>query len=96
MKFYPEGHLIDTFENRAAMQSPASLSEAMRDGTILEARAVMCDSKHNLIVDFKFMKGIIPREEGAIGIKDGTVRGYRHYFPGKPAGLFSGTGLHTG
>ena len=74
MKFYPEGHLIDTFENRAAMQSPASLSEAMRDGTILEARAVMCDSKHNLIVDFKFMKGIIPREEGAIGIKDGTVR----------------------
>lgn len=74
MKFYPEGHLIDTFENRAAMQSPAALSEAMRDGKILEARALMCDSKHNLIVDFKFMRGIIPREEGAIGIKDGSVR----------------------
>lgn len=74
MRFYPEGHLIDTFENRAATQSPASLSEAMRDGKILEARALMCDSKHNLIVDFKFMRGIIPREEGAVGIKDGSVR----------------------
>ena len=74
MKFYPEGHLIDTFENRAAIQSPASLSEAMRDGKILEAKAIMCDSKHNLIVDFKFMRGLIPREEGAIGIKDGSVR----------------------
>lgn len=74
MKFFPEGHLIDTFENKAALQSPVSLSEAMRDKKILEARALMCDSKHNLIVDFKFMKGIIPREEGAIGIKDGTVR----------------------
>lgn len=74
MKFYPEGHLIDTFENRASMQSPAALAEAMRDEKILEARAVMCDSKHNLIVDFKFMEGIIPREEGAIGIKEGTVR----------------------
>lgn len=74
MKFFPEGHLIDTFENKAAMQSPAALSEAMRDQKILEARAIMCDSKHDLIVDFKFMKGIIPREEGAIGIKDGSVR----------------------
>ncbi len=74
MKFYPEGRRIDTFENRAALQSPASLSEAMRDKKILEARAVMCDSSHNLIVDFKFMKGIIPREEGAVGIKEGAVR----------------------
>lgn len=74
MKFYPEGHLIDTLENKAAMRSPAALSEAMRDQRILEAKALMCDSSHNLIVDFKFMRGIIPREEGAIGIKDGSVR----------------------
>ena len=66
--------MIDTFENRAALQTPASLAEAMRDGKILEAKAVMCDSKHNLIVDLKFMRGLIPREEGALGIKDGTVR----------------------
>ncbi len=74
MKFYPEGHLIDTFENKASLQSPAFLAEAMRDGKILEARALMCDSSHNLIVDLRCMKGIIPREEGAIGIKDGSVR----------------------
>lgn len=65
---------MDTLENKAAVLSPASLSEAMKDERILEAKAVMCDSKHNLIVDFHFMKGMIPREEGAIGIQDGTVR----------------------
>ena len=74
MKFYPEGYLLDSFENKTALSSPASLSEAMREGKILEARAVMCDSSHDLIVDFKFMKGIIPREEGALGIREGTVR----------------------
>lgn len=66
--------MIDSFENRTAVRSPAALAEAMRDERILEARAVMCDSRHDLLVDFKFMRGIIPREEGAIGIKDGTVR----------------------
>ena len=66
--------MIDTFENRAALQTPASLGEAMRDGKNQEAKALMCDSKHNLIVDLKFMRGLIPREEGALGIKDGTVR----------------------
>ncbi len=74
MRFYPEGHLMDTFENKAALSSPAALSEAMRDGKILEARAVMCNSGHDLVVDLKFMKGIIPREEGALGIREGTVR----------------------
>lgn len=34
----------------------------------------MCDSRHDLIVDLKFMKGVIPREEGAIGIREGAVR----------------------
>lgn len=74
MNFFPEGRLIDTFENRAMLQSPATLTDALRDEKILEARAMMCDSKHNLIIDFGFMKGLIPREEGAIGIKEGTVR----------------------
>ncbi len=74
MKFYPEGHLLDTYENKTAMQSPAALAEAMREGRILEARALLCDSRHDLIVDFKFMRGVIPREEGAIGIKEGSVR----------------------
>ena len=64
MKFYPEGHLIDKAENKASMQTPAALSDAMRDGKILEARSIICDNEHNLIVDLKCMRGIIPREEG--------------------------------
>ena len=74
MKFYPEGHLIDRPENRAALQTPAALSDAMRDSRILEARCIICDNEHNLIVDLKCMRGIIPREEGALGIREGTVR----------------------
>ena len=74
MRFYPEGYLLDTFENKTALASPAALAEAMRDGRILEARALMCNSGHDLIVDLKCMKGLIPREEGALGIREGTVR----------------------
>ncbi len=72
--YYPEGRLIDTPQNKAALFNQSALAEACRDGQILEARAVVCDSEHNLIVDLGCMKGIIPREESAIGIREGTVR----------------------
>ena len=74
MQFYPEGYWMERAENVAAMQSPAALAEAMREGRILEARAVMCDGGHDLLVDLPCMRGVIPREEGAIGIREGTVR----------------------
>ena len=74
MNYYPEGYLLDTQENQSAIQSPSGLAEAMREGRILEARAIICDSTHNLIVDLHGIKGIIPREEGAVGIREGTVR----------------------
>ena len=66
--------MIDTAENRAALRSQSSLAEAMRLHQLLEARAAVCDSTHNLIVDLGCMKGIIPREEGALGIAEGTVK----------------------
>ena len=72
--FYPEGKLISTTENLNAMQSFASLNDAFHEGRILEAKAIVCDCAHNLIVDLGVMKGIIPREEGAIGIREGRVR----------------------
>ncbi len=72
--FLPEGSLLQTAENLAAMKSLATLKEAMANKTILESRVSMCDYEHNLIVEFPFMKGIIPRVEGAIGISDGKVR----------------------
>lgn len=72
--FYPEGWLIDTIENRLSMQNPTTLAQANHDEKILEARALVCDGEHNLIVDLGCMKGIIKREDGAIGIKEGIVR----------------------
>lgn len=72
--YYPEGKLIGTVENLSALQSMASITEAWHEGRILEAKAIVCDCGHNLIVDLGVIKGIIPREEGAVGIKEGTVR----------------------
>ena len=72
--YYPEGRLINTVENLAAMQSLSSLAEACHEGRILEARAMVCNSAHDLIVDLGAVKGIIPREEGAVGIREGSVR----------------------
>lgn len=74
IEFYPEGQLIDKLQNINSLASLETLEEARLTKKILEARAVMCDSNHNLIVDLGFTKGIIPREEGAIGIKEGSVR----------------------
>ena len=73
-KYYPENYLITTEENKNALSSKASLKEAYYSGRVLEARAALCDKEHNLHVDLGVMKGIIPRNEGAIGIDDGTVR----------------------
>ena len=73
-KYYPENHLITTAENKNALSSRASIKEAYYSGKILEVRATVCDKEHNLHVDLGAMKGIIPRNEGAIGIEDGSVR----------------------
>ncbi len=73
-KYLPEGHLINTIENKSAVKSVFALQEAMLHGQILEARAKICDGDHNLIVDLPCIKGIIPRNEGAIGIEDGSTR----------------------
>ncbi len=74
VEFYPEGILIDKADNVRAFKSLNTLNEAYLDERILEARAIVCDADHNLIVDMGCIKGIIPREEGALGIKEGTVR----------------------
>ncbi len=73
-QYYPENHLISTEENRMALSSRATLKDAWYNGKTLEGRAVMCDKDHNLHVDLGVMRGLIAREEGAIGIEDGSVR----------------------
>lgn len=73
-EFYPEGELINTEDNRHSVSDEHNLQECIISGKILEAPCIVCDSRHNLIVDFGFIKGIIPRNEGAIGIDDGSTR----------------------
>lgn len=72
--FLPEGLLFETRENKEAIQTLVGCREAAVKGSILEARAVLCDHAHNLWVDLPCGKGLIPREEGALGIEDGSVR----------------------
>ncbi len=72
--YSPEGQMISTPENQAILSSPNALHEACYTNQIVEARALLCDKEHNLRVDLGCMYGIIPHEEGAVGIDDGTVR----------------------
>ncbi len=75
MKDYqPEGTMVGTEENKRYMTSEMSLVLAQSLEKTLEAGVIMCDSEHNLVVDLGVVKGIIPRDEGAIGIKEGTTR----------------------
>lgn len=73
-KYLPEGYSFETPENKEAIKSITALETSFKEQKAIEARALMCDSSHNLIVDLNGIKGIIPRNEGAIGISDGSVR----------------------
>ncbi len=72
--YKPEGKIIYGKTTAESVFSEAALQEAMLRGTILEARAVLCDNDHNIHVNLGCMRGIIPRDECAIGIKEGYVR----------------------
>lgn len=75
MKNYcPEGALFMTPDNQSCIKSIFALQEAMLQGKILEARVLICDGEHNLHLDLPCAKGIIPREEGALGIAEGTTK----------------------
>ena len=73
-QFLPEGSLLGSAENNYYLKNAATLEEARQQGRILEGRAVVCDSQHNLVVELGFARGIIPRCEGALGIEEGSTR----------------------
>ena len=73
-EYLPEGNLLMTIENQSYLRSYFTLLDCMNNGNILEAPCIICDSKHNLIVDLGCMRGVIPREEGAVGIAEGTTK----------------------
>ena len=74
MDYRPEGCIFETTANQRYIATAEGLSEAMEKGIILEAKVKMCTSSHDLVLDIPCAKGIIPREEGAIGIKEGMTR----------------------
>ena len=74
MTFLPEGKLLTTAENQLYINNPEKLYEACARQKILEAKVQLCDRGHNLHLNLGGVKAMIPREEGALGIKEGTVR----------------------
>ena len=75
MKAYlPEGHRIHTAENQSYLASIDSLAQAMEDRVVLEAWAERCDREKNLHVRLGDFYGIIPREETALGLTEGSIR----------------------
>ncbi len=74
MSYSPEGFLINTKENKQYLSSTENLQKACTEGTPLEQRVTYCDCKHNLHLELGEVHGIIPREECAVGIDDGTVK----------------------
>ena len=63
--YLPEGELIGTAENRWYISSRAGLERAMSEGRILEATAILCDSRMRLHVDLYGITGIIEKNETA-------------------------------
>jgi len=70
--YLPEGRLLHTPENRR--YASADLEQAKEQETVLEGRAVLCTQDHDLMVSYGPHLGRIPREEGALGIREGTAK----------------------
>lgn len=73
-RYYPEGKIINDEKNLKFISSKEGLISAKISGEVLETIALSCDESHNIVVDLGGIKGIIPRNEGAVGIKENTVR----------------------
>ncbi len=72
--YKPEGFRIDTPENREHLSMPGAIECAIANGSILEARATLCDAAHNLIVETGSFRGIIPRSEAAYSTNGDEIR----------------------
>lgn len=73
-KFLPEGILFESRHNKKSMETISSLRDCFFEGKILEARVNLCDREHNLHLNLGAVDAVMPREECALGISDGSVR----------------------
>lgn len=74
MSYLPEGFLLNAQANKFYLSSFENFIKAFNEKIPLEQRATYCDCEHNLHIDLGFIHGIIPREECALGISEGTTR----------------------
>jgi len=65
--YHPEGPFLTAL-------SPESIVSAVGTEKILQAYCYKCDEAHNLYVDLGSIKGMIPREEAALGIREGITK----------------------
>lgn len=72
--FLPEGRLFRTQKQRNEKITPERLAEAMAEEQVLEAVALRCDAEHKLHFRLGDMDAVMPREECAIGVAEGTTR----------------------
>lgn len=70
-QYLPEGKCLSASRPHL---TPAGLRRAMERGTVLEAVVTCCDAQHTLWLDLNGVTGQIPREEAALGVREGTVR----------------------
>lgn len=73
-KYLPEGFLVNSEEMKAKVFSSKALYDAFLNRDYIEARALMCDAEHNLHFRLGKIKGFMPREECALGLREGKVR----------------------
>lgn len=71
MNYYPEGVNSSLCKKFKTIES---IKQAIASREIIEGKVVLCDNEHNLHIDLGVVKGIIPRNEGAFGILEGTTR----------------------
>lgn len=69
-EYLPEGARFTDFRRL----DTATLKRAYEQHLYLEARPLMCDSEHNLHFQLGSVHALMPREECALGIADGSVR----------------------
>ena len=64
--FFPEGALLHSGENKAALSSLQALEKAMENGRLLEAVALRCEPDLTLLFDLGGIPAYLPKKEVAL------------------------------
>ena len=72
--YLPEGSYAALPAVRQAFESVDGLRRAQDEGMILEAVTQRCTAAHDLLFDFGFAQGIMPRSCCALGVAEGDTR----------------------